>query len=137
MVNGSEESETMNAEDPEIEERLKDVASSILCPVAGCWFMHGSHYAYYWDGGCESHVLEAWPVGIEEPEEHEGNGHHQTDQGLLYELAEFDFMSLRDLPVKHFHFSQRRQVFEIGWKEDGQDLELRVHIVPEEVDEDI
>jgi hypothetical protein len=55
---------------------------------------------------------------------------------LLYELAEFDFMSLHDLPLEHFHFSQRRQVFEIGWKESGQDLELRVHILPEEVDED-
>ena len=137
MVNGSEESETMNGEDPEIEERLKDVASSILCPVAGCWFMHGSHYAYYWDGDCECHALEVWPVGIEEPEEHEGNGHHQTDQGLLYELAEFDFMSLQDLPLEHFHFSQRRSVFEIGWQEDGQRFELRVHIVPEEVADDI
>ncbi len=30
------------------------------------------------------------------------------------------------------HFSQRLAVFEIGWKEFGQDLELRVHIEPEE-----
>ena len=30
----------------------------------------------------------------------------------------------------------QRQVFEIGWQEDGQDLALWIHIVPEEVNED-
>jgi hypothetical protein len=34
-------------------------------------------------------------------------------------------------PLESFHFSQRRAVFEIGWKEFGQYLELRVHIEPE------
>ena len=127
----------MNGENPEIEERLKDVASSILCQVAGCWFMHGSHYAYYWDGDCECHVLEVWPVGVEESDDHEGDGHHQTDQGLLYELAEFDFTELaKNISLGHFHFSQRRSIFEIGWEENGQQLELRVHLVPVEVCED-
>ena len=39
------------------------------------------------------------------------------------------------MPLEHFHFSQRRAVFEIGWKEFGRDLELRVHLQPEVVDE--
>ena len=130
------EDETMNRENPEIEERLIDVASSILCPVAECWFKHGSHYAYFWDDDCQCHALEVWPVGVEQSGDNDGNGHQQTDRGLLYELAEFDFMTLLDLPLEHFHFSQQRQVFEIGWKEDDQDLELWVHIVPEEVNED-
>ena len=38
------------------------------------------------------------------------------------------------MPLEHLHFSQRRQIFEIGWKENGLDLELRVHIVPMEVE---
>ena len=131
-----EEAETMNAEDPEIEEWLKEVLVSILCPVAGCWFMHGCNHVYCYDSNCESHVLEVWPVGVEESDEDNGNGRHRTDQHLLYEFAEFDFMSLHEIPLQHFHFSQQRQIFEIGWKENGQDLELRVHIVPQEVDED-
>ena len=130
------EDETMNGENPEIEERLIDVATSILCPVAGCWFMHGSHYAYFWDDDCQCHALEVWPVGVEQSGDNDGNGHQQTDRGLLYELAEFDFMSLLDLPLERLHFSQRRDVFEIAWKEDGEDLELWIHIAPEEVDED-
>ena len=48
-------------------------------------------------------------------------------------VAEFDFTELiKAVPLENFHFSQRRAVFEIGWKEFGQDLELRVHIEPEE-----
>ena len=46
--------------------------------------------AYYLDDGTESYVLEVWPVGIPNEDQPEGNGHFQTDQGLLYELAEFD-----------------------------------------------
>jgi hypothetical protein len=50
-------------------------------------------------------------------------------------LAEFDFSELhQEVPLEHFHFSQLRQIFEIGWKEFGKDLELRVHIEPEESD---
>lgn len=121
----------------QIEERLIEVMNSIFCPIAGCWFMHGCHQEFYYDSDAESHVLEVWPTGIEEPEEHEGNGHQQTEQGLLYELAEFDFMYIaQELPLEHFHFSQRRAVFEIGWKENGQMLELRVHIVPVDVADD-
>ena len=56
---------------------------------------------------------------------------------ILFELAEFDFTELiKSVTLENFHFSQRRAVFEIGWKEFGQDLELRVHIEPEEVDEE-
>ena len=128
----------MNHEDTSIKDRLTDVLNSILGPVAGCWPLHGGHSEYYFDADAESHVLEVGPVGIEEPEEHGGNGHHQTEHGLLYELAEFDFTELaKEIALEHFHFSQRRSVFEIGWEEDGQQLELRVHIVTVEVAEDI
>ena len=41
---------------------------------------------------------------------------------------------VKEVPLEHLHFSQRRQIFEIGWKEGGQDMELRVPIVPVEVD---
>jgi hypothetical protein len=62
----------------------------------------------------------------------EGNGHEQADADISFELAEFDFTQLaKNVTLENFHFSQRRAVFEIGWKEFGQDLELRVHIEPE------
>lgn len=128
----------MTGSDLAINDRLTEVLQSILCPVAGCWSLHGAQSEYYFDTDAESHVLEVWPVGIEEPEEHEGNGHHQAGQGLLYELAEFDFIELAEsIALEHFHFSQRRSIFEIGWEENGQQLELRVHIVPVEVADDI
>ena len=127
----------MSNDDDRISSRLKDVMASILCPVAGCWGLHGAHSECYYDQDAESHVLEVWPVGIEEPEEYEGNGREQTEPGLLYELAEFDFTELgKEIPLEHFHFSQRLSIFEIGWEEDGQNLELRIHIVPVEVAED-
>jgi hypothetical protein len=127
----------MTNEDDKISMRLNDVMNSIPCPVAGCWPMHGAHSEYYYDDDAESHILEVWPVGIEEPEKHEGNGRQHTEPGLLYELAEFDFTELgKEITLEHFHSSQRRSIFEIGWKEDGQHLELRVHIVPVEVAED-
>ena len=127
----------MTNEDDKISMRLNDVMKSIPCPVAGCWPMHGAHFEYYYDDDAESHILEVWPVGIEEPEKHEGSGHQHTEPGLLYELAEFDFTELgKEITLEHFHFSQRRSIFEIGWEEDGQHLELRVHIVPVEVAED-
>lgn len=131
----------MTDSDHAMNDRLAEVLQSILCPVAGCWPLHGVHSEYYYDTDAELQVLEVWPVGIkepEEPEEHEGNGHHQTEQGLLYELAEFDFSELsKKVTLEHFHFSQRRLIFEIGWEEEEQHLELRVHIVPVEVAEDI
>jgi hypothetical protein len=74
----------------------------------------------YWDGDSECHALEVWPHGIEESEDHGGNGHQETNLDLFYELAEFDFISLLNLPLEHFHFSQQRQIFEIGWEEDDQ-----------------
>ena len=39
------------------------------------------------------------------------------------------------LPLEQFHFSQREAVFEIGWREFGHDLELRVHIEPADSDD--
>ena len=122
-------------DESQIKARLEEVLQSIFCPVVGCWPLHGGHSEYYFDTDAESHVLEVWPLGIEETEAHEGNGHQQTEHGMLYELAEFDFLELVGMPLEHFHFSQRRSMFEVGWKEAGQDLELRVHMVPLEMDE--
>ena len=120
-----------------IKERLTEVLQSVLCPIAGCWSLHGGHSNYYFDSDAESYVLEVWPVGIEEPEEHEDNGNHRSDHSLLYEPAEFDFADLsKHVELEHFHFSQRRSLFEISWIEDGNHFELRVHIVPIEFDDE-
>ncbi len=130
MTENSEEKD-----DPRIAQRLKDVLSSIMCPIAGCWPLHGAESVIYFDNDAETYVLEVWPVGVEEPIDHEGNGHEEPE--LLYELAEFDFSRLvKNVPLERFHFSQREAVFEIGWKEFGQDLELRVHIEPAEVEDE-
>lgn len=57
--------------------------------------------------------------------------------GLLYELAELDFSRLMaEVPVERFHFSQEDSLFEIGWQEFDHQLELRVHLVPAEVEVD-
>ena len=123
----------MNHEEAKIKARLEEVLESIFCPVGGCWGIHGGHYEYYYDEGCECHVLEVWPVGFHEAEEEGGNGRQPED--ICYDFAEFEFGEMmKVVPLEHLHFSQRRQIFEIGWKEDGQDMELRVHIVPVEVD---
>ncbi len=116
--------------------RLEEVMALIPCPVSGCWFVHGADTAYYFDENCECHVLEVWPKGVEEPVQNEDNGHEQVETDIVYELAEFDFTELvKSVTLENFHFSQRRAVFEISWKEFGQDLELRVHIEPEALDE--
>ncbi len=116
-----------------IQRRLEDVASLLPCPVSGCWSLHGAETAYYHDTDSECHVLEVWPVAVEPVVDGETNGHERTEPEILYELAEFDFTELiKAVPLENLHFSQRRAVFEIGWKEFGQDLELRVHIEPEE-----
>lgn len=128
----------MQNESQMIQSRLEEAMSSIPCPVSGCWGLHGAETAYYYDGNTESHVLEIWPVGIEETEEHSGNGRKKEQPDLLHELAEFDFTDLiKDVPLEHFHFSQRRGIFEIGWTESGQNLELRVHIYPSGPDEEV
>lgn len=104
-----------------LKRRLEEVMDMIPCPIAGCWSLHGAETAYYFDPNCECHVLEVWPAGFEEPVQHGGNGHPPSDGAVCYEFAEFEFADLvKKLPLDHFHFSQRRQVFEIGWKEDGQ-----------------
>ncbi len=98
----------------------------IPCPVSGCWFVHGAETAYYYDENSGCHVLEVWPKSFDEPDQHEGNGHEEAEGDILFELAEFDFSELvKSVTLENFHFSQRRAVFEISWKEFGQDLELR------------
>jgi hypothetical protein len=125
----------MKPEDAKIKVRLEEVLQSIFCPVGGCWCLHGCHFEYYYDQGCEYHVLEVWPVGLEEPEEPGGNGWKKHEGDICYEFAEFEFGEMvKEIPLEHLHFSQRRRIFEIGWKEGGHDLELRVHIAPVEVE---
>ena len=88
--------------------------------------------------GSVTAVLEVWPKTFEESAEHTGNGDEEADDGLCFGLAEFDFTELiKTIAFENFHFSQIRAIFEIGWKELGLDLELRVHLVPEEVDEEL
>jgi hypothetical protein len=107
------------------------------CPVSGCWGLHGAETSSSYDPACECHVLEVWPVAVEEEVEAEANGHEGAEPDVLYELAEFDFTELiKAVPLENFHFSQRRAVFEISWKEFGQDLELRVHIEPQDLNEE-
>ena len=120
----------------QIRERLNEVFNLILCPVAGCWPLHGAELVYYYDQGNECHTLEAWPVGIEESVVEGAGAHNDNASPLLYEMAEFDFTELpRAVPLEHFHFSQQQAVFVIGWKEFGKDLEIRAHLVPREVDQ--
>ncbi|OHB83426.1 MAG: hypothetical protein A2V98_16495 [Planctomycetes bacterium RBG_16_64_12] len=72
-------------------------------------------------------------MGFEEPEEAGGNGRKKHEGDICYEFAEFEFGEMaKEMPLEHLHFNQRRPIFEIGWKEDGLDLELRAHIVPVE-----
>ena len=136
---GDNRQNAMTKKEPDedkIKARLDEVMSLIPCPIAGCWGLHGAHTAFYYDEDCEYYVLEVWPVGLEEPADHGGNGHNQPD--VLYELAEFEFTELvKQVPLDHLHFSQRRGVFEIGWNEDGRDLELRVHIHPQGIGDEI
>jgi hypothetical protein len=122
----------------QIQLRLEEVLLLLPCPVSGCWGMHGAKTAYYYAEGCESHVLEVWPKSFEKPDDHEGNVDDQTDGDVFYGLAEFDFTELvKTVPLENLHFSQMRAIFEIGWKEFGQYLELRIHQVPEEADEEL
>jgi hypothetical protein len=121
----------------QIRRRLDEIMALIPCPVSGCWFVHGAESAYFYDEDCECHVLEVWPKCIDEPVHAEGNGHEQVEVDILYDLAEFDFTELvKSVTLENFHFSQRRAVFEISWKEFGQELELRVHIEPEALNEE-
>jgi hypothetical protein len=121
----------MAGEQHDFKIRLEEVLRSIFCPAVGCWFVHGCHYEYYYSSDSQSYVLEVWPLAVADqcdPWSDEGSQHQ-----LMYELAEFDFMTLvREVPLKYFHFSQRQSIFEIGWNEDGHALELKVHIVPGE-----
>ena len=51
------------------------------------------------------------------------------------ELAESERTGLvHEMSLEHFHFSQLRGILDIGWKESGKDVELRVHIESAECD---
>jgi len=117
--------------------RLEELLVLIPCPISGCWGLHGARTAYYFDESSECHVLEVWPKTFDHVVDKEGNRHERAEGDLLFGLAEFEFTELvKAVPLEHFHFSQLRAIFEIGWKESGQDMELRIHIEPEEVDEE-
>jgi hypothetical protein len=121
----------MDPEKARIQARLEEVLASIYCPAVGCWPVHGCHYEYYHDGASDRHVLEVWPVGIDEPDAPEKNGRWRKEHGIHYELAEFDFAVLmKGVRLDRFHFSQFHSLFQIGWQEMGYNLELRVHIEP-------
>ena len=80
-------------------------------------------------------MLEVWPVAFKEPRQEGGNGKN-TEDVICYEFAEFDFSeTIKLVSLEHLHFSQRRKISEIGWREMEQDLELRVHLVPQEIDD--
>src|SRR6185437_14046443 len=55
--------------------RLEEVMALLPCPVSGCWFVNGAETSYYYDEDCECHVLEVWPVGVQEETDAESNGH--------------------------------------------------------------
>src|SRR5262245_39661316 len=115
-----------------VRRRLEEVMALLPCPVSGCWGLHGAETAYYYDPDCECHVLEVWPVAVKEDVDEGANGHEGTGPALLYGLAEFDFTELvKAVRLESFRISRRRAVFEVGWKEFGQGLELRVHLEPE------
>ena len=119
-----------NDVEPRISERLHDVLTMIMCPISGCWSLHGAETMIYYDEEAGAYILEAWPVAIEPSEDHASNG-HAADGEFLYEFASFDFLELmKQVPLTRFHFSQQDAVFEIGWPEFGHELELRVHIEP-------
>ena len=124
----------MTSDDPSAKDRLVEVLESLYCPVSGCWSEHGCRYEYREGEDEETYVLEVWPVAIPEPAASSTNGDHRSESGVLYEPATFDFVPLRELDLKSFHFSQQDSLFEIIWEEDGLVLGLRIHIVPVEVD---
>ena len=105
----------------QIKRRLEEALQMVFCLVSGCWPMHGCRCEYVRYEDC--HALEVWPVGFEEETDYQGNGHLRTDQGVLYELAEFDFTDLsRTLSLENLHFSQQRrasQLFKVENLYDG------------------
>src|SRR5262249_53448994 len=106
--------ETRPAMRNKIQRRLEEVVSLLPCPVSGGWGLHGAETSYFYDpnGGC--HVLEVWHVAVGGDVDEAANGHEGTEPALLYGLAEFEFTELiKAVPLEHFHFSQRRAVFEI------------------------
>src|SRR6266576_2401528 len=98
-----------------IDQRLEDVLTSIMCPIAGCWGLHGAETFFYHDLEADSYGLVVWHVAFKEPADDEGNGDEHAREGLCFEFAEFDFLDLmKKIPLERFHFSQREAVFEIG-----------------------
>src|SRR4029077_7546140 len=68
-----------------IQRRLEEVMALLPCPVSGCWGLHGAETSYYHDTDAECHVLEVWPVAVEEPVEPETNGHEGAEPEILYD----------------------------------------------------
>jgi hypothetical protein len=121
----------MDRETARIKARLERVLNSIYCPVHGCWPAHGGHYEYYHESGSDRHVLEVWPTAVNESDKQTGARYGENRRGQLYELADFEFSGVAgELPLQHLHFSHRRAVFEIGWREDGLNLLLKLHVEP-------
>ena len=44
----------MNDDSQKARERLEAVLNSLLCPITGCWPLHGCHYEYYFDADADS-----------------------------------------------------------------------------------
>ena len=121
----------MDPETARIKARLERVLNSIYCPVHGCWPAHGGHYEYYHESGSDRHVLEVWPTAVNESDKQTGARYGENRPGQLYELADFEFGGLAgEIPLEHLHFSQPRNEFEIGWREDDLNLAVRIHIEP-------
>lgn len=121
----------------QIQLRLEEVLLLMPCTIAGCWGLHGAKMAHFFDEKSKRHVLEVWPNTFHDPGAHDGHGDEQADDEVLFGLAEFDFMALvKTVALERFHFSQEHAIFEIGWQEFGQRLALRIHLVPEEMDEE-
>lgn len=68
----------MKPDDATIKARLEEVLQSIVCPVSGCWGLHGAHYEYYHDEGGECYVLEVWPVAFEDPSPEGGKARRES-----------------------------------------------------------
>ena len=120
----------------QIQLRLEEVLLLLPCPVSGCWARPVPRRRITTTRTAKATSWRSAKT-FEEPDDHQGNGDDQANGDLLFGLAAFDFMELvKTVPLETFHFSQELAIFEIGWKEDGQDLELRIHLVPEEAGEE-
>ena len=119
-----------------IERRLEEVMSLLPCPFSGCWSVRGSRQLTTTIPTANATSWKSGPRDLRSPPRRRRTITTRTDRIFAFEFAEFDFTELvKQVRMEHFHYSQVRAIFEIGWKEFGQDLELRVHLRPEEADE--